>query len=88
MTSESDTASRASSILRDLINHHVDEKTLSIDGQLSEGEDENTWKIEARAVKTICAALENVLESCEGTPTEHFLEIISTLFLKLGRDLF
>lgn len=87
LTSESNTASQASSILKELINRHVDEKTLLIDGQLSDGEDEGARRFEARAIKAVCAALENVLEGYKGIPPEHFLEIISALFLRLGKDL-
>ncbi|KAK4799076.1 hypothetical protein SAY86_024441 [Trapa natans] len=84
LASESETASGASGIFKELINCHIDEKILSIAGQLSEGEDESTLRMEARAIQTICASLENILKSCKGTPTKHFLEIVSTLFLKLG----
>ncbi|XP_031383633.1 RRP12-like protein [Punica granatum] len=84
LTSESDTASQASHIFKELITHHIDEKTLPNDSQLSEGEDESTWSSEARAGKAMCAALDNVLETCKGIPNEHILAIISALFLKLG----
>ncbi|RVX09572.1 hypothetical protein CK203_012400 [Vitis vinifera] len=82
LTSEASTASQASTILKELIKHHMDQRTLLINGSIPfQDASENT---ESSAIKSICAVFENALNTCDGIPNEHVLDVISVLFLKLG----
>ncbi|XP_057982084.1 uncharacterized protein LOC131167333 isoform X2 [Malania oleifera] len=81
LTSEASTASRASSILKELINNHVDRRSVN-ESQLPE----EKGSLELSAIISICAAFENVLNSSSGIPNEHILGVISVLFIKLGED--
>lgn len=82
LASEASTASQASTILKELIKHHMDQRTLLINGSIPfQDASENT---ESSAIKSICAVFENALNTCDGIPNEHVLDVISVLFLKLG----
>ncbi|KAJ9695854.1 hypothetical protein PVL29_011032 [Vitis rotundifolia] len=82
LTSEASTASQASTILKELIKHRMDQRTLLINGSIPfQDASENT---ESSAIKSICAVFENALSTCDGIPNEHVLDVISVLFLELG----
>lgn len=83
LTSEASTVSQASNILKELINHHINQKIfLSYENQPFE--DEARWSVEAIATKSTCDVFDNLLSTCDGIPNEHVLGVISVLFLKLG----
>ncbi|GFP92216.1 ribosomal RNA-processing protein 12 [Phtheirospermum japonicum] len=78
-----DVAAQTSTILRELIDQHIDEKFLSaIESQ--EMEDMITDNAEFKAIQTTCTALHNVLSASPQTLSEHFFSVVSFLFLKLG----
>ncbi|KAK9290882.1 hypothetical protein L1049_009061 [Liquidambar formosana] len=83
LTSEASAASQASSVLKELINLHMDRRNFSTDGN-QQFEDEVKGSMEAIAIKSTCAVIEKVLGTCDGIPNEHILAVISILFLKLG----
>lgn len=79
LTSES-TAMKASNILKEMINHHIDVEVL-----LSSETDENNAESKAsRLMKSLCDTLLKVVNSNKGIPNEHVLAVISVLFVKLG----
>ncbi|KAJ0699848.1 putative armadillo-like helical protein [Helianthus annuus] len=84
LTSES-TATKASNILKEMINHHIDvEVLLSSETMLA---DENSVESkESRMMKSLCDALLKVVSTHKGIPNEHTLAVISVLFLKLGKS--
>ncbi|XP_062003932.1 uncharacterized protein LOC133721362 [Rosa rugosa] len=84
LTSEARTASHSSAILKELISQHVDLSSLLVnENQPFEDEGENI--IKSNALRSICAIFEEGLNSCKGLPDEHLLDVISALFLKLGK---
>lgn len=82
MTDEA-TASQASDIMKELINHYIDPKEVVINESQSL-DDSSQESEEANVIKSTCAVLENILNSCDGIPNEHLLGVISVLFKKLG----
>ncbi|XP_076943019.1 uncharacterized protein LOC143613098 [Bidens hawaiensis] len=81
LTSDS-TATKASNILREMINHHIDVEVL-----LSSETDENNVESKAsRIMKSLCDALLKVVNTNKGIPNEHTLDVISVLFVKLGKS--
>lgn len=82
LTSES-TATKASSILQEMINHHIDVEALSSFKEMLEDENKVEPK-ESRIVKSLCHALLKVVSTHKGIPNEHILAVISVLFIKLG----
>lgn len=83
LNSEASTASQTSSILKDLLSHHVDPKSFSTPKD-KQFDNECQESMEASAMKSICAIFENTLSAIDGVPNEHILGVISVLFLKLG----
>ncbi|XP_024027240.1 RRP12-like protein isoform X3 [Morus notabilis] len=84
LTSEASIASHAATILKELISHHLDQRSLPVDdNQPLEVEGEEN--IGASAIQSACAILENSLMTSDGKPNEYILGVISALFLKLGR---
>lgn len=77
------TASQASDIMKELINHYIDPKEVVINESQSL-DDSSQESEEANMIKSTCAVLENILNSCDGIPNEHLLGVISVLFKKLG----
>lgn len=77
------TASQASDIMKELINHYIDPKEVEINESQSL-DDSSQESEEANMIKSTCAVLENILNSCDGIPNEHLLGVISVLFKKLG----
>lgn len=77
------TASQASDIMKELINLYIDPKEIVINESQSL-DDASQESEEANMVKSTCAVLENILNSCVGIPNEHLLGVISVLFNKLG----
>ncbi|KAI3507537.1 hypothetical protein L1887_22524 [Cichorium endivia] len=75
LTSEA-TATKASNILKEMINRHIDVDILA--------DENNIESKESRILKSLCDALLKVLNTHKGTPNEHTLAVISALFLKLG----
>ncbi|MED6184362.1 hypothetical protein PIB30_046702 [Stylosanthes scabra] len=80
---EGDTAVQASSILKDVLKHHLGPQSLTSSGdqRFDNCSEEN---MEGHAINSTCAVFENALSSAAGIPTEHFLSVISVLFLELG----
>ncbi|CAH1445714.1 unnamed protein product [Lactuca virosa] len=76
LTSEA-TATKASNILKEMINRHIDVDILT--------DENNVESKESRIVKSLCDALLKILSTHKGTPNEHTLAVISLLFLKLGK---
>ncbi|KAL3841265.1 hypothetical protein ACJIZ3_025856 [Penstemon smallii] len=80
---EADVASQASTILRELIDRHIDRRTfLTIKSQ--QVEDEATYNAELKAISSTCTAFYNVLSNSHQIPNEPLLSIIALLFLRLG----
>lgn len=79
LTSEA-TATKASNILKEMINRHIDLDILT--------DENNVESKESRIVKSLCDALLKILNTHKGTPNEHTLAVISVLFLKLGMSKF
>uniref|UniRef100_A0A5B6YH98 Putative RRP12-like protein isoform X1 n=1 Tax=Davidia involucrata TaxID=16924 RepID=A0A5B6YH98_DAVIN len=77
------TASQASIILKELINHHFDRRNFSTVDNLPV-ENEIKSSMESSAIKSTCAVYDNMLSTCAGIPNEYILAVISVLFLKLG----
>ncbi|XP_030526006.2 RRP12-like protein [Rhodamnia argentea] len=83
LAGEADAASQASSILKDLINEQVNEKTFLMESQSSDDVSEES--LETTAISRICIALESALIAHGETPNQHALSVISLLYLKLGK---
>lgn len=86
LTFEGNTASQASSILNDMLKHHVGPQSLSI-GTDQASNDDSQKSLEGNAIKSTCAVFENALSAADGIPNEHVLSVISVLFLELGMEL-
>ncbi|CAL9204829.1 unnamed protein product [Musa hybrid cultivar] len=70
-------------VLKDLINVHIDLK-LSMTGAsklCNNDEDDNP---ETSAIVNLCSVFSNMLNTCK-SPTEPMLDVISALFLRLGK---
>ncbi|KAJ4837306.1 hypothetical protein Tsubulata_035842 [Turnera subulata] len=80
---DTNTASQASDIAKDLINGFVDEQVLSSHRDQF-FDDAGKESEEAELIKATCAALEKCLSACDGIPNEHLLGVISFLFRRLG----
>ncbi|KAI0497430.1 hypothetical protein KFK09_020654 [Dendrobium nobile] len=80
--SDSDTSKLVADILKELINFHINQSLF----RLNKGQSDN-YKMEsspeAAAVASICSVSDKMLKKCI-FPTEHMLEVMSVLFLKLG----
>lgn len=83
LSSEASIASLASSILKELVSHLADYKTLLTDKD-KPSDDEGQESMEASAIKSVCLIFENALATYSGTPDEHILGVITVLFLNLG----
>jgi len=83
LTFEGNTASQASSILNDVLKHHIGPLSMLMgtDQTLHDGSLE---RVKADAIKSTCAVFEDALSSTDGIPNEHVLSVISVLFLELG----
>ncbi|KAJ7976766.1 RRP12-like protein [Quillaja saponaria] len=80
---EASTASQASSILKEVLCHLVDHKSLSV-GEDQPSNGGSLESPEASSIKSTCSIFENALSAGDGVPNEHILAVISVLFLKLG----
>ncbi|GAB2267034.1 hypothetical protein Dimus_002018 [Dionaea muscipula] len=80
LTFEDDTASRASNILKDLINN----LTGRFSSSSSSVSDEITRNVQSNVVSSMFSAFEVLLDSCAAIPNEHVLDVLSALFLNLG----
>ncbi|KAL6145229.1 hypothetical protein ACLB2K_055917 [Fragaria x ananassa] len=83
LISEARTASHSSDILKELISQHVDLSMLVNENQPFKDEGDDI--IKSNALRSICAIFEEGLNSCKGLPNEPLLDVISALFLKLGK---
>ncbi|KAL0453112.1 UNVERIFIED_CONTAM: RRP12-like protein [Sesamum latifolium] len=83
LSSEADVALQASSMLRELINHHIDGKSL-LNTENQDMEDKATNNAEIKAVETTCTTFYNLLSASSQIPSEHFFSVVAFLFLKLG----
>ncbi|KAL3034112.1 hypothetical protein AAZX31_02G174400 [Glycine max] len=79
---EGNTASQASSILNDVLKHHVGSLSLLM-GTDQTFHDNCRETVEANAIKATCAVFENALSASDGIPNDHVLSVISVLFLEL-----
>ncbi|KAI7740189.1 hypothetical protein M8C21_031103 [Ambrosia artemisiifolia] len=84
LTSES-TAMKASNILKEMINHHIDVEIL-LSSETMLADENNVESKESRLLKSLCDALLKVISAHKGIPNEHILAVISALFLKLGKS--
>ncbi|XP_061371507.1 uncharacterized protein LOC133314080 [Gastrolobium bilobum] len=80
---EGNTASKASSILSDVLKHHVGPQSLLI-GTDQTFHDSSQESAEGNAIKSTCEVFENALSDTDGIPNENVLSVISVLFLELG----
>ena len=62
-----------------LVKHHMNQRILLISERMA------LESTESSAIKSICAVFENALSTYDGIPNEHILDVISVLFLKLGK---
>ncbi|KAL0404905.1 UNVERIFIED_CONTAM: RRP12-like protein [Sesamum radiatum] len=83
LSSEADVALQASSMLRVLINHHIDGESL-LNTKNQDMEDKATNNAEIKAVETTCTTFYNLLSASSQIPSEHFFSVVAFLFLKLG----
>ncbi|KAL8041431.1 hypothetical protein ABFS82_10G163500 [Erythranthe guttata] len=84
LSSNGDVALPTSIILRELIDHHIDGKSLlTIESQEMEGV--TTQSAEFKAMETTCTTFYNVLSASAQIPNEHFFSVVAFLFVKLGR---
>ncbi|XP_024982279.1 RRP12-like protein isoform X1 [Cynara cardunculus var. scolymus] len=84
LTSEA-TATKASIIIKEMINDHIDVDILSSSKMMLADENYVDSK-ESRILKSLCDMLLKVLSTNRGIPNEHTLAVISVLFLKLGKS--
>ncbi|XP_020591663.1 ribosomal RNA-processing protein 12-like isoform X1 [Phalaenopsis equestris] len=84
LESDSDTSKLVADILKELINFHINQSLLMLGtGQSNNYEVESSP--EASAVASMCSVSDKMLKKCS-FPTEHMLEVMSVLFLKLGES--
>ncbi|PIA48369.1 hypothetical protein AQUCO_01400761v1 [Aquilegia coerulea] len=76
--------SQAASILKDIINKHMDGTTFRVSEYQIENE-KFMATAESLAIKAICAVSESMLCISDEMPNEHTLAVLSILFLKLGK---
>ena len=85
LTFEGNIASQASSILNDVLKHHVGPLSLKM-GTDQTFRDCSQESVEANAIKSTCAIFEDALSATNGIPNEHVMSAISVLFLELGME--
>jgi len=85
LTFEGNTASQASSILKDVLKHHISPISVLM-GTDQTFHDGSLECVKADAIKSTCAVFEDALSSADGIPNEHVLSAISVLFLELGME--
>lgn len=82
---EDDVALQASLILRELIDQHIDGKSL-LTMESKEKEDDTTYNAEFKAVQIACTTFYNLLSaSPPPIQNKHLFSVVSSLFLKLGK---
>lgn len=79
-----DVALQASLILRELIDQHIDGKSLLTMASKEKGDD-TTYKAEFKPVEIACTTLYNLLCASSQIQNKHALSVVSSLFLKLGK---
>ncbi|CAJ1967593.1 unnamed protein product [Sphenostylis stenocarpa] len=82
LTLDGNTASQASSILNDVLKHHISPLSMLM-GTDQTSHDSSLEGVKADAIKSTCAVFESALSSIDGIPNEHVLSVISVLFLEL-----
>lgn len=86
LTFEANTASQASNILKDVLKRYVRPLSIAIDtNQTYDGRSQES--VEGSALKSMCAVFKDALSTGDEIPNEHFLSVISILFLELGMRL-
>ncbi|KAJ9565398.1 hypothetical protein OSB04_001364 [Centaurea solstitialis] len=85
LTSEA-TATKASIIIKEMINNHIDVDILLRSSEMMLGDENYVDSKESRIMKSLCDALLKVLSTNRVIPNEHTLDVISVLFLKLGKS--
>ncbi|CAI8602125.1 unnamed protein product [Vicia faba] len=83
LTSEANTASQASSILKDVLKHLLGSNIL-LNSTYETFRDDSSLSSEGDAIKSTCAVFESTLSATDGLPNELLLSVISLLFLELG----
>ncbi|XP_058723958.1 uncharacterized protein LOC131595592 [Vicia villosa] len=82
LTSEANTASQASSILKDVLKHLHGSSILL--NTYETFHDDSSPSLEGDAIKSTCAVFESTLSATDGLPNELLLSVIHLLFLELG----
>lgn len=77
-------ALQASLIIRELIDQHIDGKSLLTTVSKEKGDDA-TYNAELKPVQTACTTLYNFLSASSLIQNIHALSVVSSLFLKLGK---
>ncbi|KAH6779701.1 hypothetical protein C2S52_010938 [Perilla frutescens var. hirtella] len=83
-SSKDDVALQASLILRELIDQHIDGKSLLTMGS-KENEDDTTLNAEFKVVQIACTTFYNLLNASSPVLNKHLFSVVSSLFLKLGK---
>ncbi|KAI5396721.1 uncharacterized protein LOC127092073 isoform X1 [Lathyrus oleraceus] len=83
LTSEANTASQASSILKDVLKHLLGSNIL-LNSTYQTFHNDSSPSLEGDAIKSTCEVFESILSATDGIPNELLLSVISLLFLVLG----
>lgn len=86
LTSEANTASQASSILKDVLKFLLDSNIL-LNSTYETFHDDSSLSLEGNAIKSTCAVFESTVSATDGLPNELLLSVIHLLFLELGMKL-
>lgn len=81
-----DVALQASLILKELIDQHIDGKSL-LTMESKEKGDDTTYNAEFKPVQIGCTTFYNLLCASSPVQNKHLLSVVSSLFLKLGNHL-
>ncbi|KAJ0980485.1 hypothetical protein J5N97_008740 [Dioscorea zingiberensis] len=84
LNSDVNASKHAASVLQDLFNCFLDQRVVQIAASHS-GDCGKESTPETIAITCACTALDNMVTSC-GFPSEHVLEVIALLLLKLGES--
>lgn len=86
LTSEANTASQASSILKDVLKHLLGSNIL-LNSTYQTFHNDSSLSLEGDAIKSTCEVFESILSATDGILNELLLSVISLLFLVLGMKL-
>ncbi|KAJ8509793.1 hypothetical protein OPV22_000227 [Ensete ventricosum] len=83
LVADSNPSEAVAEVLKDLINVHIDLK-LSMTGASKLCNNDEDVNPETSAIVDLCSVFSNMLNTCK-SPTEPMLDVISALFLRLGK---